>query len=443
MTRNQNTPQKDTSTEIKLTEEFAKTIDLLENTSENYFITGNAGTGKTTLIKEFKERTEKSVALLAPTGIAALNLGGQTVHSFFKFPALIISKSLLDGRQNVSRIYKDIDCIIIDEVSMIRADVLDGIDQFLRMYGGDKNSAFGGTQVILVGDPFQLPPVVTETEKPTIDRLYKTPFFFSSHVYVTSQFKTVNLTQCHRQNDPVFIDILNKVRLGKADAKTLEPLNARLAKPLSKGQRRTNVCLVPTNKAANAVNFMELNKLGGAEFVYGANISGDFPDEKNSIIPRELHLRKGARVMYLRNTGNLVNGSTGTIAIVEKDEIEMKVDQTDEIVSVQKVLVDNVHYTFNKRTKRIEERVMGRMEQYPLRLAWAITVHKSQGMTFDEAEIDFSRNPFVEGQTYVALSRCRTLNGLTLTRPITPKDLLVDDRVVEFTKSLNLELSHK
>jgi len=421
---------------IVITEEFRSVLSLFENSNNNLFLTGNAGTGKTTLLKQFRERTNKKVVLLAPTGIAAFNVGGQTIHSFFHFPPRIITPQVISTIRTNNRIYKAVDTIVIDEVSMVRADVFEGIDIFMRRHGRDGSRPFGGAQIILAGDPYQLPPVVNSEEEPIISKFYKTPYFFSTKTYDHGNFQLLELMEIHRQHDEKFIKFLNLIRHGKVDAQDLKPINDKFVEFSYVRSKDQGVTLSTTNNVADTINRTQLLKLSGSEYEFRAKIIGEFPEEKNTIVPRKLLLRKGARVMTLKNTGKFKNGDMGTVTKLDKRNIIIKLDSSGEELVVLHEKWENIRYRVDSDSNGIKAEVIGELRQFPLRLAWAITVHKSQGMTFNRVNIDYSRSPFVGGQTYVALSRCRTLEGLTITKELYPNDVFVDDRIVDYMNNL-------
>jgi len=427
---------------IVLSEEFRSVLSLLENSNNNLFLTGNAGTGKTTLLKQFRKQTNKKVVLLAPTGIAAFNLNGQTIHSFFHFPPRIITPQVISSRHINSRIYKSLDTIVIDEVSMVRADVFEGIDIFMRRRGRDRTRPFGGTQIILAGDPYQLPPVVTFEEKPIISRFYKTPYFFSTKAYDCGNFQPVELMEIHRQHDEKFIKLLNLIRQGKVSTQDLKPINDNLIESPQTYSKTNGVTLSATNNVAKSINQGQLSKLPGPEYEFRAEIINKFPEEKNTTVPRKLLLRKGARVVTLKNTGKFKNGDTGIVTKLDKKNIFIKLDSGGENFVMSREKWENIRYRIDPNSNRIKVEVIGELRQFPLRLAWAITVHKSQGMTFDRVNIDYSRSPFVGGQTYVAISRCRSLEGLTITRQLYPNDVFVDSRIVDYMDNLQKQ-KHK
>lgn len=418
-----------------VTEEYNKCLNILESTNNNLFITGKAGTGKTTLIQYFRNNSKKKIVVLAPTGIAALNSRGQTIHSFFGFPPRMINLNAIRKRTS-SRIYFDIDCVVIDEISMVRADLLDGIDKFLRLHGRDKNLPYGGTQMVFVGDLYQLPPVLTNEEGNVYNQLYDSPYFFNANSFRLDDFAIVELKTIFRQKEIRFIEFLNKVRNGDVSPETFDIINERVAKePLNDN----HIVLCTTNKTADNINQSKLNNINKPLFTYKAATEGIFPTEgRNLPVDLELKLKKGARVLFVKNDrgGRWVNGTLGTVCRLTEDLIQVKIDNTKKIVEVNINEWDNIKYEYDENSGEIVEKVIGKLIQYPLRLAWAITIHKSQGMSFDKVCIDFSKSPFAHGQTYVALSRCRSLEGIILIKKIWPNDVLIDDRIIEFYNKL-------
>jgi ATP-dependent exoDNAse (exonuclease V) alpha subunit len=413
---------------FQLTSEFEDYLNKFEDSDGNFYLTGNAGTGKSTLINHFRRVSKKNVVVLAPTGLAANNVRGQTIHSFFRLPPKIITPEVIKTLKNKSGIYKELDTIIIDEASMVRADMLDAIDAFMRKFGRDGYLRFGGTQVILVGDLYQLPPVVTRSDMIEIGPLYDSPFFFSSNAYDDS-FKTLELTQYFRQSDSNFINILNKIRKGSASDVELGTINTRVTSTPSK----TAVTLSTVNNISDAINAAELSKLKGKEFEYQSINYGNFDNnERNLPAPTLLTLKERARVMFTRNGEDWVNGSLGIVTHLDKDGIEVKLDEGGDVVEVPRAEWKHIKYTFDQKSGEISEETVWSMSQYPLKLAYAITVHKSQGMTFDKVNIDYSRSPFAHGQTYVALSRCKSLEGIFLTKKIRPEDIIIDKIIIDF-----------
>ncbi len=420
---------------VELTDEFKKCIEKFETTSNHYFLTGNAGTGKSTLINYFRENTKKHIAVLAPTGLAAINVRGQTIHSFFHFPPRMITADVIKRIKRGGRMYKKIDTLVIDEASMIRADVLDGIDLFLRKHGRSPGEPFGGIQIILVGDLFQLPPVVTTGERPQLQQLYRTPYFFSAEVYQKAAFETVKLQHIFRQVDEDFIRLLNNVRVGNISEYTLQPLVARVARDQTVFRSNSAVTLTTVNATAESINQVQLQRLPGSDHTYGAFIEGEFP-AKESYLPvsLELRLRVGARVMFVKNAEEWVNGSLGVVEELDGSTVKVRLDEGNRLVAVSREEWEYLKYEYDEKADAVVESPQGKLKQYPLRLAWAITIHKSQGMTFDAVNLDFTRAPFAHGQTYVALSRCRTLEGITLSKVLTERDIIVDERIIDFLK---------
>ena len=428
-------------TRFELTQEFRDCIASMEDTNLNLFITGKAGTGKSTLIEYFRSTTKKKVVVLAPTGLAAINVKGQTIHSFFHLAPRFQDPSQ-PMRQSNSRIYRDLDTIIIDEISMVRADVFDAIDRFLRVNGKDKNRPFGGIQIIAVGDLYQLPPIVGREEAHIFRQLYETPYFFSSDAFTSSSFTVIELTNIFRQKDETFITILNNIRDGQIRTKDLDALNNQVVTKDYEKIRRDYITLATTNSIVSAINDSELNKISYPLRIFEADITGDFPTEERTLpIELSLKLKKGAKVIFIKNDPGrrFVNGTSGIIHEIGDEGIKVKLDEAGfhEIVTVEKSTWEHIKYEYDERDGKIEPKVLGTMQQYPLKLAWAITIHKSQGMTFEKVNIDFSKSPFAHGQAYVALSRCRTLQGMVFTKKVYPNDIIVDERIVEFSKNFS------
>jgi ATP-dependent DNA helicase PIF1 len=414
---------------LELNDEFIGTFDLIENTNDSIFITGKAGSGKSTLLKYFKRNTGKNVAVLAPTGIAAVNVGGQTIHSFFRFPPRLIQKENIRKRYNNEIIHK-LDTIIIDEISMVRADIMDGIDYALRINRNQMKLPFGGVQMIFFGDLFQLSPVVDGEERDILDQRYGNPYFFKAKIFNKLRLRYVELENNYRTSDAKFIDLLNKVRnktQGKVD---LDLLNERVRTILPRGSKRY-VILTTTNNRANTVNEEKLVALPGREYKYEAAVSKEFNE---SAYPGEycLRLKKGAQVILLRNDPEKrwVNGTIAQIAGLTPDTIKVSIDGI--IHEVPKSSWEKIEYEYNRDEDKIEEKTVGTFEQYPIKLAWAITIHKSQGQTFDNIVIDLGAGAFTHGQVYVGLSRCTSLKGIILKRPVIARDIIFDARVHEF-----------
>lgn len=419
---------------IELGPESLAVFELFETTKNNYFLTGNAGTGKSTLISHFRTHSKKKIAVLAPTGLAAINVRGQTIHSFFHFPPRMLTPDVVNRIKNTSRLFKQLDTIVIDEASMIRADMLDAIDWFLRKHGKDSNLPFGGLQIILVGDLFQLPPVLTYAEMETFSQLYESPYFFSARAYSSGEFSTIKLSKIFRQHDDDFITVLNQIRYGDVSMSTLEPINKRVNKNSNLFSKHP-VTLATTNRVVQEINTSRLATINKPLLTFKAQIEDGFPMQEGYLpVELELQLKEGARVMMVKNGGTWVNGSLGIVEKLKDNQILVRLDDTDETISVPVEEWEHITYQYNETTDTVEASTLGRLKQYPLRLAWAITIHKSQGMTFDTVKVDYTKSPFTHGQTYVALSRCRTLEGLTLTKQIYPNDVIVDERVSDFMK---------
>jgi ATP-dependent DNA helicase PIF1 len=436
---------------IELNPEFTKALDLMENTSKNIFITGKAGTGKSTLLEYFRNTTKKKIVVLAPTGVAALNVKGQTIHSFFKFkPNITIDKIKKSKKKERDGIYKKLDAIIIDEISMVRADLLDCVDIFLRKNAKPNKKHFGGIQMIFIGDLYQLPPVVTRQEKEFFSKNYKGPYFFNANLFQDFNMEFIELEKIYRQKDEVFIEMLNAIRNNTVTEKHLRKLNTRVGVKVGENNKTNfGIHLTTTNDSAEKINQAELVKLKSKIYEYKADIDGEF--EKYSYPTLEnLYVSIGAQVMMLNNDslGRWVNGSIGKIIDIRYH----KEIQTDFIIiefsdgKQEEVLPhtwDVFNFVFNENTNHIDTETAGSFTQYPLKLAWAITIHKSQGKTFDKVIIDVGPTAFAGGQTYVALSRCTSFEGISLIRPIARHHVFVDWRIVKFLTSLQYDISEK
>lgn len=418
-----------------ITPEFQRALDRLENSSENLFITGRAGTGKSTLLELFQSRMSKHCVVLAPTGAAALNVGGSTIHSFFEFPPRL----LRPGDEEIKflarkgELFAKTRTLIIDEISMVSADLLDAIDASLRLNRG-KDEPFGGVRIVLFGDPYQLPPVVVGRDlEEYYNNTYGGPFFFNGRSFNGGRFGLIELTRCFRQTEGEFLRLLNSVREGTYTESDLEALNSRASAPSAAPGLTMGVCA--TNKAAEEINKSKLAELPSESFYYRAKISGDF-DQRARPTESTLELKKGAQIMTLKNDpdGRWVNGSIGRIA--DLDEKGMTIQINGAVWELYPDTWEAIEYEYDREKNKIAPRVAGTFTQYPVKLAWAITIHKSQGQTFENIRVDLGRCAFAHGQTYVALSRCRTFAGLTLARPIKPADIRIDRRADAFAKRL-------
>jgi len=417
---------------LEISQELKNLAKNIESSQDNFFIAGKAGTGKSTLIKHIRETSKKNLVVLAPTGVAAVNVDGQTIHSFCGLPFSFINKEAIHEHRD-KNLYRNLDLLIVDEISMVRADVFDGMDHFFRINRFDKTLPFGGLQVILVGDLYQLSPVVETSLRSAFSMQYKTPYFFSSSAFSQNRdsFRLIELQKIYRQDDERFIDILHEARHSRLSRESLDLINERV---ISEDEPDESfIILTSRNDMANKINQKRLSEIEAEEKTYQAELTGQF-EEKSYPTEFELKLKPGAKVMFLKNDyhGRWVNGSLGYVSEAEDDFVT--VDLEGAVFELKKEVWQKIKYVFNDKTKRIEEEVIGTFTQYPLRLAWAVTIHKSQGMTFDKVVIDLGQGAFSHGQTYVALSRCRTLDGIYLKRPIRQADFIFDKDVLDFYK---------
>jgi len=438
---------------------FQLAADLVNKTRRNIFLTGKAGTGKTTFLKYIRENCSKNSIVVAPTGVAAMNAGGVTMHTMFQLPfypytpeETILNSSytsidryslLRTLRMNSKKIelLKKLELLIIDEVSMLRADLMDATDDILRHVRGNRREPFGGIQVLLIGDLFQLPPVYQNEEWDILKGYYESPYFFSSKVIKQNAFFKIELNKVYRQTDEKFISILNQIRNGQADESVLQELNSKYIKD-SKSKFEQTITLTTHNYQADKINQAELSKISAKSFVYKAEIEGEI-SEKNISAEKILELKEGARVMFIRNDSDIerryYNGKLGTVKLLTTDSIIITPDDSETDIEVKKEKWSNVRYVFDKSTNSISEDEIGSFTQFPLRLAWAVTIHKSQGLTFDNVVID-AGSAFASGQVYVALSRCRTLEGIKLTSKLSSSNIKTDKVIIDFCSIVNSEL---
>lgn len=431
--------------------EFQNALRLIQYTRQSVFLTGKAGTGKSTFLKHVCKVTKKKYVVLAPTGIAAINAGGSTLHSFFKLPFHPLlpddpnfqGKKLHDTLKYSSdhrKLIQNIELVIIDEISMVRADIIDFIDKVLRIYSRNMREPFGGKQVLLVGDIFQLEPVVKADEREIISRFYPNPYFFSARVFQEMELVAIELTKVYRQTDKVFVGVLDRIRTNTAGSADLQLLNTRCNAPIHKGENDMYITLATRRDTVDHINEQKLAELPGEAVKLQGEIHGEFPENSLPTL-MELIVKPGAQVIFIKNDQEKrwVNGTIGTISGLSDDGIMYVVTEDGKEFDVHKESWSNVRYRYNETEKKIEEEELGTFIQYPIRLAWAITVHKSQGLTFSRAIIDFSGGVFAGGQTYVALSRCTSLEGIQLKREITRADIFVRPEIVSFSHRFNNE----
>lgn len=416
---------------------------IIANTNTNLFLTGRAGTGKTTFLRQLREEVPKRMVVLAPTGIAAINAGGVTIHSFLQlpwapfFPGMQFRPDQFRISERKKRLIRSLDLVVIDEISMVRADLLDSIDAALRRFR-DPARPFGGLQLLLIGDLQQLSPVVKEDDRAMLQRYYDSEFFFSSHALQQTSLVTIELQHVYRQSDDRFLHLLNAVRSNTMDQNLLDRLNQRYLPDFRPAAGEIYVRLVTHNHQADAINRREMEALTTPSFSYDAEVKGNFPE---SSYPNAAHLvlKCGAQVMFIKNgtAGNehYFNGMMGEVINLTHDEIIVKANDDARQITVPRETWNNARYVLNERSNEIEEVIDGTFTQYPLRPAWAITVHKSQGLTFRRAIIDV-QGAFAHGQTYVALSRCKSLDGLVLSAPIPPDAIIQDGTVQRFTEQI-------
>ena len=447
--------------------EWQQALQIIQYTRRSLFLTGKAGTGKSTFLRHVAQTTKKKYVILAPTGIAAINAGGQTLHSFFKLPfhPLLPNDSRYTARNirktlkyngELIKLLRELELIIIDEISMVRADIIDFIDKVLRIYCRNMREPFGGKQLLLVGDIFQLEPVVKEDEWRLMQPFYASAYFFAAKVWQQMQLVSIELLKVYRQNDQSFIALLDRIRQNQATDQDLAAINTRVvgseshaAHPAmttaeASGQGRAStafqVTLATRRDTVDWLNEQQLNQLDGSSSKFKGTIRGDFP-LTSLPAPMELELKPGAQVIFVRNDKEKrwVNGTIGiVIGIDTENGIIGVVDEDGNEYDVGEEIWENMRYTFNEKEQKIEEELLGTFRQFPLRLAWAITVHKSQGLTFRSVKIDFSGGgAFAGGQTYVALSRCMSLEGITLEEPIRRQDIFVRPEVVAFAQRYN------
>lgn len=428
-----------TNFELNLAKEY------LQHTDQNILLTGKAGTGKTTFLQNLKKTSSKRMIITAPTGVAAINAGGVTLHSFFQIPFGPFVPGSENYQQSTNRkfnqekikIIKSLELLVIDEISMVRADLLDGIDAVLRRYRRN-NFAFGGVQLLFIGDLRQLAPVVLNKEKDILKQYYPSYYFFSSIALKQTKIIPIEFKYIYRQSDTQFINLLNRIRENEINNETLKELNSRYIPNFAPSQADNYINLCTHNHNANSLNKLRLQELKTKSFAYQTTIEDNFPEQAYPT-SEKLELKKGAQVMFVRNDMSAeklyYNGKIGQITFLDKKSIIVKCPGEEEI-EVEKVTWENIKYTLNQENKKITEEVIGKFTQYPLRLAWAITIHKAQGLTFENVIID-AQEAFAHGQVYVALSRCRTFEGIILNKPISASAIKIDNSVTSYMQHIN------
>lgn len=431
-------------------QEFQQALQIIQFTRRSLFLTGKAGTGKSTFLRYVCANVKKKSVVLAPTGISAINAGGSTLHSFFRLPfhpllpndtqySVRNIRKTLKYNGEKCKILREVELIIIDEISMVRADIIDFIDKVLRIYSRNMREPFGGKQLLLVGDIYQLEPVIKEEERQLLRPFYPTNFFFDAHVFREMRLISIELRNVYRQSDPVFIGILDHIRTGEIRPADLRLLNDRVRNADANDDGKMTITLSTRRDTVDFINEQQLSKLPGEPVKFFGEVKGDFP-ESSLPTPVEMEIKPGAQVIFIKNDleRRWVNGTIGVVEGIDEDNGTLYIITEDgNEYDVGRERWSNMRYRFNETEKKIEEEEIGSYVHFPIRLAWAITVHKSQGLTFKKVNIDFTGGVFAGGQTYVALSRCSSLEGITLKKPVKHEDIFVRQEIRNFARNYN------